>query len=65
MPEIKHTGQKTTDSNNGKLRFEEGSNRLVVQNGAKIQMIIGELPDGTIGIAVAKEGQDVVDAFNS
>lgn len=65
MADIKHTGQQSTDTANGKLRFEEGNNRIVVWNGTKIQMIIGFLPDSSIGVAVAKEGQDVVEAFNS
>ena len=33
-------------------------------DGTTWRMIIGILPDGTVGIAISKEGQDIYDAFS-
>lgn len=50
-------------TNSGKLTFNQAGDALVLFNGTLYRMIIGILPDGTIGIAVSKEGEDVYDAF--
>lgn len=59
----KYTGQQSTSVLSGQLRFEEGNNRLVLHDGTNYRMIIGILPDGTIGIAISKVGEDVFGAF--
>ena len=59
----KYTGQQSTSVLSGQLRFEEGNNRLVLHDGTNYRMVIGILPDGTIGIAISKDGQDVFEAF--
>lgn len=59
----KYTGQQSTSGLNGQLRFEEGANRLVLHDGRHYRMVIGVLPDGTVGIAISKDGQDVLEAF--
>lgn len=59
----KYTGQQSTSVLNGQLRFEEGNNRLVLHDGDNYRMVIGILPDGTIGIAISKVGEDVFEAF--
>lgn len=61
----KYTGQQSTAVLNGKLRIDEGNNRLVLFDGTNNRMIIGILPDDTIGVAISKEGEDVFDAFDS
>ena len=59
----KYTGQKSTSVLSGQLRLEEGNNRLILYDGTDYRMVIGVLPDGTIGIAISKPGEDVFDAF--
>lgn len=60
-------GQKQIRAVEGKLQFEEGNGRITLYDTTDnvYRMIIGILPDGTIGIAISKEGEDVFDAFNS
>lgn len=58
------TGGKKVASNNGRLTFNQNGDALVLFNGTVFRMIIGVLPDGTIGIAVSKEGEDIYDAFS-
>lgn len=60
-------GQKQIKPVRGKLVVEEGNSRITLYDTTDnvYRMIIGILPDGTIGIAISKEGEDVFDAFNS
>lgn len=60
-------GQKQIKPIQGKLVVEEGNSRITLYDTTDnvYRMIIGILPDGTIGIAISKEGEDVFDAFNS
>lgn len=60
-------GQKQIKPIRGKLVVEEGNSRITLYDTTDnvYRMIIGILPDGTIGIAISKEGEDVFDAFNS
>jgi hypothetical protein len=60
----KYTGQKSTSVLNGQLRIEDGNNRMVLYDGSNYRMIIGVLPDGTVGIAISKQGEDVFAAFS-
>lgn len=36
---------------------------LVLSDDTKRRMIIGRMPDGTIGVAISKPGKDVFEAF--
>jgi len=58
-------GQKQIKPIQGKLVVEEGNSRITLYDTTDnvYRMIIGILPDGTIGIAISKEGEDVFDAF--
>jgi len=60
-------GQKQIKPIQGKLVVEEGNSRITLYDTTDnvYRMIIGILPDGTIGIAISKEGEDVFDAFDS
>ena len=60
----KYTGQESTSVLNGQLRIEDGNNRMVLFDGAVYRMIIGVLPDGTVGIVISKPGIDVFSAFS-
>lgn len=59
------SGQKQIKPIQGKLVVEEGNSRITLYDTTDnvYRMIIGILPDGTIGIAISKEGEDVFDAF--
>lgn len=60
------TGPKTTSTLKGTLRFEQGENRIVMDNddgNPGLKLIIGRMPDGTVNIAIAKDGENVLDAF--
>jgi len=58
------SGSKKISTNNGKLTFSQAGNALVLFDGTTWRMIIGVLPDGTVGIAISKEGEDIYDAFS-
>lgn len=58
------SGSKNIATNNGKLQFTQQGNALVLFDGTTWRMIIGVLPDGTVGIAISKDGEDVYDAFS-
>lgn len=56
-------GTKQPSAFNGNLQFEQGNNRITMFDGTNYRMIIGELPNGIVGIVISKEGVDVFDAF--
>jgi len=58
-------GKKMESVKDGQVRMEYDNNRFLVadENGI-VRMIIGLLPDGTIGIVISKEGVNVLDVFN-
>lgn len=60
-------GQKLIKPVRGKLVVEEGNSRITLYDTTDnvYRMIIGILPDGTIGIAISKEGEDVFEAFDT
>lgn len=58
------TGQKLSTTNQGYLRIEQINGYMVLFDGTVNRMIIGILPDGTIGIVISKEGIDVFSAFS-
>lgn len=61
------SGQKQIKPIQGKLVFEEGNSRITLYDTTDnvYRMIIGILPDGSVGIAISKEGEDVFDALES
>ncbi|UNQ40954.1 hypothetical protein MPC38_06800 [Prescottella equi] len=64
MAEIKHSGQQSTDTANGKLRFEVGNNRITLFDGTNYRLIFGMLPDNTVGFIISKPGVDVFGLFS-
>lgn len=60
----KYVGQQRTSVLNGQLRIEDGNNRMVLFDGTNYRMIIGLLPDGTVGIVISREGVDVFNVFD-
>lgn len=62
---IKTTGKKSESVKDGQVRIEYDNNRiLVADEDGLVRMIMGVLPDGTIGIVISKEGINVLDVFN-
>lgn len=61
---IKHSGQNTTESSSGYLRIEDGNNRLVLFNGTIFRLILGLMPDNSVGFVISKEGTDVFTVFS-
>ena len=59
-----YKGQQKTDTLNSKLRIERGNNRMLLFDGTNYRMIIGILPDGTVGVVISKEGVDVLSLFD-
>lgn len=58
-------GKKLESVKDGQVRMEYDNNRfLVADEDGIVRMIIGLLPDGTIGIVISKEGINVLDVFN-
>ena len=58
-------GKKMESVKDGQVRMEYDNNRfLVADEDGLVRMIIGLLPDGTIGIVISKEGVNVLDVFN-
>ena len=57
------SGSKKIATNNGKLTFSQAGNSLVLFDGNTWRLILGVLPDGTVGLAFSKEGEDVYSAF--
>lgn len=60
----KNEGQSLTPTLAGNLILEEANGRLTLHDGTVFRMIIGILPDGTVGIAISKVGKDVFNAFS-
>lgn len=48
----------------GKLPYDGGYGSLYYDSNGVPTIIIGILPDGTVGIVVAKPGQNVLDVFS-
>ncbi len=65
MAEIKLEGQKKTDTLDGNTKIETGNNYLTVFDEIEevYQIIVGRLPDGTIGLVITKTGEDAFEAF--
>lgn len=60
----KYTGQGNTSVLSGQLRIEDGNNRMVLFDGTVYRLILGLLPDGTIGLVISKPGIDVFSAYS-
>jgi len=54
-------GEKLTTVKDGFIQQQNDKNRWVVHDGDDYRMIIGTLPDGSIGIIISKTGEDVFD----
>jgi hypothetical protein len=60
MATTKYKGQKTTSTANGRLRIEEGNNRLISNDGNTDILLIGDRQDGQgIVVDLARPGVDV------
>lgn len=59
---IVYTGQDKTDTLDSSLRIEDGNKRMVMFDGSVNRMIVGTLPDNSIGMYVSKPGVDVNNA---
>lgn len=61
MAEIKEEGKKKVDALDGNVKIEQGNNYLTVYDEIEgvYQIVMGRLPDGTIGLVIAKTGEDV------
>lgn len=59
-------GQKQDRGVKGKLQFEQGNNRITLYDteSGVYRLLIGEAPNGSIVIAISKEGEDVIDALS-
>lgn len=64
IKKISVEGQKSDNTLRGEIRIEWSKGRIVLFDGTYNRMIIGFLPDGTIGIAISKPGEDVFSAFS-
>lgn len=58
-------GKKIDGVLNGKLRIEQGNNRLVFSDDTTDRVIFGIKPDGSFGIRFSKDGVDVRNAAES
>jgi len=61
MADIKAEGKKQIGALDGNVKIEQGNNYLTVYDEIEgvYQIVIGRLPDGTIGFVIAKTGEDV------
>jgi hypothetical protein len=60
MADIQYKGQKAISSSNGRLRIEEGNNRLISNDGNSDILLIGDRGDGAgIVVDLARPGVDV------
>lgn len=64
ITKTQYKGQNTTGVLSGQLRIEEGNGRLILFDGTVNRMIIGLLPDGTVGVVISKPGVDVFSVFS-
>lgn len=64
MGDIKDSGQKISGVTEGYWRQEDANGYEVLYDGTVHRLIIGLLPDGTIGMVISKEGVDVFDVFD-
>ena len=61
----KYSGQQSTAVLDGKLRIEEGNNRLLLNDGEVNRLIIGKAPNGDYLIAITAKGIDVIEALGA
>lgn len=61
----KYNGQKSTAVLDGKLRIEDGNNRMLLHDGTVNRLIIGKAPNGEYLIAISAVGIDVVEALGA
>ena len=65
MAEVKSEGQQQVGALDGNVKIEQGNNYMTVFDEIEgvYQIIMGRLPDGTIGFVITKTGEDVFEAF--
>lgn len=64
MGQSSTSGQKLTTSNQGYWRLEDVNGYQILFDGTVHRIIIGILPDGTVGMVISKEGNEVLDQFS-
>lgn len=61
---ITSSGGEVTGALEGQLKFEQSKNRITLINEDRdMRLILGEMPDGTVGFIISKEGVDSLDLF--
>lgn len=65
MAEVKEEGKQQVGALDGNVKIEQGNNYLTVYDEIEevYQIIMGRLPDGTIGFIITKTGEDAFEAF--
>lgn len=58
-------GKSTVGVNSGKVRLEQGNNRLIVNDGTRDRLIIGEEDDGDIVVKLSQSAYDVKTATSA
>jgi hypothetical protein len=64
MADIKYTGQQAMETANGKLRFEEGKNRIVGRDAGNVARLLILADGDDFKMRVSKAGSDVLTAGN-
>lgn len=64
VKKVSFSGNPTTNDLSGRLRFEQGENRMVLFDGTVNRMVIG-LVNGEVLIAISKPGEDVFEALGA
>jgi len=61
---VSYKGQNKVDTLTSTIRLEEGKGRLVVTRNSLKNLILGVLPDGSIGFIIVKDGIDAENVFS-
>lgn len=61
----KYSGQQSTAVLDGKVRIEDGNNRMLLHDGNVNRLIIGKAPNGEYLIAISAVGVDVIEALGA
>lgn len=61
----KYSGQQSTSVIDGKVRIEDGNNRMLLHDGTVNRLIIGRAPNGEYLIAISAVGVDVIEALGA
>lgn len=58
------SGQRIKGTTQGYWRREDVNGYQILFDGTTNRIIIGILPDGTVGMVISKEGEEVLDVFS-